>query len=459
MAGKRQFDIPEAKLRELYLKQRLSLQAVAEICGCSPGTVRNELLRNDLPLRSHAAAAESKRLKLPKSRLEELYLRQAMSGPEIGEVLGCSISVVYRELARHQIPRRTKQEVAALSRAKLSIREGMDEAVLRRLYHGQQMSEAEVAESLGCSASTVRRRMAELRIEKRTQIETRKLASGKLRFEVSQDILEDLYVKQGLSAEAIGEQLGCSSNVVRRRLEEYQMSRRSAAEAATRYPKTDFGGDPKEKAYLIGFRQGDLHVTKPNEAGITLVVTCSSTKREQIALIHSLFERYGRVCVTGPDSKRNLSVSCLVNESFDFLLKKEDDIPAWILTDDECFLAFFAGYADAEANIGVYGGKARFRIDSYDKTIIRKSHSKLASLGIRFPRPYIDRKKGTVSCRRRGGVYHQDRWLLETKRQASLLQLFDRIEPYLKHAKRRQDMARAIENIRWRNETYGNLNR
>ncbi|MFQ5855076.1 MAG: hypothetical protein ACE5LU_05470 [Anaerolineae bacterium] len=96
---------------------------------------------------------------------------------------------------------------------------------------------------------------------------------------------------------------------------------------------------------------------------------------------------------------------------------------------------------------------------AYDKNIILKSHAKLAALGIKFPKPYIDRKQGTVSCRRRGGIYHQDRWLLETKRKASLLQLFKRIEPYLKHAKRRRDMMKAIENIRWRNEKYGNLNR
>ena len=459
MAGKQRFDIPEAELRRLYLEEHLTPKAISKRYGCSAGTVRNELLRKGIPLRSPAEVAKSQRIKLPKLQLEKLYLHQQMSGPEIAEVFECSPGVVYRELARHQIPRRSKQEVAALSRAKLSIREDIDEATLCELYHGQQMSEIEVAEALGCSPSTVRLRMEELRIEKRALSETRKLAAQKLRFEIPQDVLEELYIERRLSAEAIGEQLGCSSNVVRTRLEEYEINRRSAAEAAIRYPKTDFSGDLIEKAYLIGFRQGDLYVARPNETGITLLITCSSTKREQVALIRSLFEKYGRVSVSGPDTKGNLSVHCLVNESFDFLLPKEDDIPDWILADDECFFAFFAGYADAEANIGVYSGKARFRIDSYDKNIILKSHAKLASQGIEFPKPYIDCKKGTVSCRQRGSIYHQDRWLLGTKRKASLLQLFDCIKPYLKHAKRRQDMAKAIENIQWRNEKYGNLNR
>jgi len=285
MTSRQRFDIPEATLQTLYLEQRLSQKAIAEIYGCSPGTVRNELLRKGIPLRSPAEVAKSQRITLPKAQLEKLYLHQQMSGPEIAEISECGTGVVYRELARHQIQRRSKQEVVALSRAKLSIREDIDEATLRELYYGQQMSEIEVAEALGCSPSTVRRRMEELGTEKRSPSETRKLGAQKLRFEIPQDVLEELYVKQGLSAEAIGEQSGCSSNVVKRRLEEYRINRRSAAEAATLYPKTDFSGDLIEKAYLIGFRQGDLYVARPNEAGITLLITCSSTKHEQVALI------------------------------------------------------------------------------------------------------------------------------------------------------------------------------
>ncbi len=459
MGGKRQFDIPKAELRALYLEQQLSLAAIAEIHGCSPGTVRNELMRKGIPLRGPIEAAAARRIELPKSQLEDLYLHQQMSGPEIAEVFGCSTAVVYQSLECYQIPRRNRQEAAALSRAKLSVRKDIDEATLRELYYGRQMSEVEAAKALGCSPSTVRRRMEELGIEKRSPSETRKLAAQKLRFEISQDVLERLYIQQGLSAEAIGEQLGCGSNVIRRRLEEHGIDLRPVAQAATVYPKTDFSGDLLEKAYLIGFRQGDLYVARPNEGGITLLITCSSTKREQVALICSLFDKYGRVSVSGPNTKGNFSVHCLVNESFEFLLPKEDNIPDWILADNECFFAFFAGYADAEANIGVYSGKARFRIDSYDKNIILKAHAKLASLGIEFPKPYIDRKKGTVSCRRQGGTYHQDRWLLETKRKATLLLLFKHIEPYLKHAKRRRDMKKAIENIQWRNEKYGDLHR
>jgi intein-encoded DNA endonuclease-like protein len=165
------------------------------------------------------------------------------------------------------------------------------------------------------------------------------------------------------------------------------------------------------------------------------------------------------VNISGPDSRGNFSVSCLVNESFNFLLEKKDDIEDWILADDERFFAFFAGYSDAEANIGVYGGKARFRIDSYDKNIILKSHTKLTSLGIKFPKPYIDQKKGSIASRKIGNTYRKDRWVLETKRKASLLQLFERFDPYLKHPAKRKPVKEAIENIKWRNETYGNLNR
>ena len=56
MTSKRQFDIPEATLRALYLEQQLSPEAIAEIYGCSDSTVRRELKRKGIPMRSHAEA-------------------------------------------------------------------------------------------------------------------------------------------------------------------------------------------------------------------------------------------------------------------------------------------------------------------------------------------------------------------------------------------------------------------
>jgi DNA-binding Lrp family transcriptional regulator len=382
-----------------------------------------------------------------------------MSGPEIAKALGCDPGVIYRELRRHGIPRRSKEEITRLSRAKTAIRDKIDEGILWEMYYKRRLSKNQIAKALGYSASTISRRMKDLNMESRSLSEALRIARRDLRIEIPEEVLRELYVKRALSAEEIGEILGCSPNTVYRRLQEHGIKVRSTAEAAVRYPKSDFSGDLLEKAYLIGFRLGDLYVCKPNKQGTTILITCSSTRKEQIQLIKSLFEKYGRVNISELDSRGNFSVSCLINESFDFLLEKKDDIEDWILADDERFFAFFAGYSDAEANIGVYSGKARFRIDSYDKNIILKSHAKLASLGIKFPRPYIDRKKGSIASRKRGSTYRKDRWLMETKRKSSLLQLFEQLDPYLKHPAKRKRVKEAIENIKWRNETYGNLNR
>jgi len=136
---------------------------------------------------------------------------------------------------------------------------------------------------------------------------------------------------------------------------------------------------------------------------------------------------------------------------------QRDCIEDWILADDECFWAFFAGYVDAEGNIGVYSGQARLRLESADKGILFQSWEKLNSIGVRMPKPRSIPKKGKpLLSTPRKGVARQDLWQLQTKRKASLTTIFAHIGPYLRHADRRRRMEEAIENIRWRNEQFGN---
>jgi intein/homing endonuclease len=131
-----------------------------------------------------------------------------------------------------------------------------------------------------------------------------------------------------------------------------------------------------EKAYLIGFRLGDLNV---RQHCLLIDIKTNTTKIDQINLFRKLFENYGHVYIK--EYKNNfVNMEVLLNQSFSFLISKKGDIEQWILNDNSYFLAFLAGYIDTEGNIGVYC--KRVRVGSYDKNLLRLIHKKPISMNI-----------------------------------------------------------------------------
>ncbi len=364
---------------------------------------------------------------------------QQLSGREIARRLGCDKKVVYRELDRYGIPRRDRVEAVQLAAGSYTVRDEIEEMTLRKLYEDEQLSTNQIAERLNVSGSTVIRRMDELGIARRSATEANRLATWNLRIEINETILRELYEKQGHSIDAIAAQLGVSTTPVRQRMIEYGIPVREHSLATTTYTKQDFDGTLQAKAYLIGFRLGDLWVGRQNASGATIHISCSSTRQAQISLIEALFQPYGRVSLSKPDANGMISVSVLVNESFAFLLDKEDNIESWILEDEACFWAFLAGYVDAEGNIGVYNGQGRLRITTTDEKIIRQIWERLLVIGIDIPKPRCIPMKGKVlSGLPRPGKANKDQWELATKRKSALRRILTNILPYMRHTDRIQ---------------------
>lgn len=78
--------------------------------------------------------------------------------------------------------------------------------------------------------------------------------------DIPKDILTRLYWRKQLSTLEIAELFNCNKETIRKRLMEFDIVRKSASIARMRYKKYNFSGDLIEKAYLIGFRLGDLNV-------------------------------------------------------------------------------------------------------------------------------------------------------------------------------------------------------
>jgi hypothetical protein len=220
-----------------------------------------------------------------------------------------------------------------------------------------------------------------------------------------------------------------------------------------KYARADFSGDLDEKAYLIGFRIGDLHVAVH---GRSIVIKCTSTRDEQAELFRTLFERHGHIFTDEQTRTRrqrqSIGMIARLNMTFDFLLPKQDAVPDWILASDGPFFAFLAGYIDAEGYVRTYlppgymAPHVRVEVRSYDSVLLSQLAAGLNTRGIVCPPARLRVRAGYINGY---GVRSDcDLWGLGSCRKDSLQQLFTKIEPYLRHPRRRRDMLAAISAIK-----------
>lgn len=158
---------------------------------------------------------------------------------------------------------------------------------------------------------------------------------------ISKEKLKYFYHNRGLSLDKIAKILHCSEGGLQRKMRDFEIKSRPTSNRACKYKKKDFGESLTEKAYMIGFRLGDLNVSKGKSV---ISVRCSTTKRAQASLIKNLFSPYGGVAIT--KAKRGtIEINVFLNNSFSFLIPKKDKIPGWVTRNDKYFLAFLLAIA------------------------------------------------------------------------------------------------------------------
>jgi hypothetical protein len=217
-----------------------------------------------------------------------------------------------------------------------------------------------------------------------------------------------------------------------------------------KYARADFSGGSSERAYLIGFRIGDLHVALEGRG--TVVVKCTSTRVEQVELFRRLFGGYGRVYTDEAGlagrMRQSVGMQVALNATFDFLLPKHTTIPQWIVENDATFFAFAAGYIDAEGYFRTYTKPNQSRplawleIRSYEIELLGQLGRGFCARGIRCPPARLRVAAGYVN--RYGVKSNHDLWGLGVHRRSSLRLLIAKLEPHLRHARRRRDMERVL---------------
>ncbi len=260
-----------------------------------------------------------------------------------------------------------------------------------------------------------------------------------------------LYYKQKKSKYEIGRIYNCSFKTVLNRMREFGMKPLSRSIMQSKYKKKDFSGKKEEKAYMIGFRLGDLNVYQTVSHSEVIVVRCHTTRKEQLDMIDKLFKQYGKVTIGGKNKMNSKYINCFLNKSFSFLLPNDDKIENWITRDSGSSNCFAAGYIDAEGNIGVYDGRARLKVDSYDKNIILWMYKWFQKNNIFCHEPTKIGKAGQIYDNRNKYKYNKDLWRVRVSHMESLNKLFKILKPILKHKKRLSDLNKCIKNINKRN--------
>jgi transposase-like protein len=200
-------------LRRLYVEDGLSVASIAARLGVAAQTVHNWLVAAGVPRRPSPATL---RLDINDGEIVRLYTKKGQTAAEIAQQLGCSASLVYGRLARRGVDRRPQ---APRGRARPTAQE------LSYLYRDCGLSLRDLAGRYGVSTRSVRGWLVAAGIDRRD--------GGAGRAECDGDELVALY-GDGWSVPAIADLMGCSSSTIYRRLDAAGVERRPARRALSR---------------------------------------------------------------------------------------------------------------------------------------------------------------------------------------------------------------------------------
>lgn len=318
--------------------------------------------------------------------------------------------------------------------------------ILIDLYWNKGLSTFKIGKYLGLASRTINIRMHECGIPLRTP--------GVLGPNISKVKLKSLYVTKRMSSRKIAKIYKCGNTTIDRKIKEFGFPTRTLADAHIFTHRADFSENINEKAYLIGFRIGDLRVRKPYKNSETIHIDCASTKPEQISLIKRLFKKYGKIWISRPNKLNKVQIECSVNRSFDFLLEKYNLFPMWVFKSKKLFLSILAGFSDAEGCFFVLknGKRSNFSIGNYNKGILVQIQNFLSKLDFKA-NMFLGVRKGYQG--KDGYIYNGDYWILRIDRKLDLYRFVNTIRPYLRHKDKIREASKVLNNLVARNKKYG----
>lgn len=211
----------EARLRTLYVKERLSTSEIGERLDCSRKTVEKWIREYDL--KTEAKPWQDR------DTLSRLRNEECLSKREIAERFDCSQTIISYWL----------REFALDSGKITKPKPWRDEEVLRRLYVDQQLTMVEVAETLQCSRQAVEEWIH------RHEIDTRSRNPEVPSELTERDKLREMYRENGMSTYRIADQLDCAPSTVFDWLQRHGIETRSVgSQTGELHHRWKGGGEP-----------------------------------------------------------------------------------------------------------------------------------------------------------------------------------------------------------------------
>lgn len=274
------------------------------------------------------------------------------------------------------------------------------------------------------------------------------------KLEIEKKELYKYYVLDRKSSRVISKIYKCAYSTIDNWIARYGFPKRSLAKSHIKTYRREFSGDSQEKAYLIGFRIGDLRVRKFYKNSETIKVDCGSTRTDQIEHIRQLFEQYGHIWIGKKTPSGRTQIECALDKSFLFLLKKHQVFPKWIIRTKNIFISATAGFIDAEGCFMVSKDNKRsvFMLGNYNTKILQQIGLLLSDLGIKH-KIVLGVRKGYTG--KEGYTSNSDYWILNINRKMDLEKFCLVIEPYLRYSRKITDLRSVLENIKLRNNLYG----
>ena len=121
--------------------------------------------------------------------------------------------------------------------------------------------------------------------------------------------------------------------------------------AVTKHQRKPFSEKDEERAYLSGFRAGDLNVVRHGRA---VRVRTGTTHPWMATLFQELFHRYGYVHMypkAAPHSGYEWNLESDLDGSFEFLMLELSEVPGEFANEPRLFHSFLAGFFDAEGSL------------------------------------------------------------------------------------------------------------
>lgn len=144
-------DITKQILQKLYVDKKLSKREIALQLHCNIITIHNKIRRFKIPVRNRLTAVriamKKRRIKIPKNELQKLYQNQKCSIGEIAVMLKYDRATIQKLLEGYKIPLRSKAEAVKLGSFKRKLI--IPKSHLENLYLVKGMTQKQIAKKIG----------------------------------------------------------------------------------------------------------------------------------------------------------------------------------------------------------------------------------------------------------------------------------------------------------------------